>query len=176
MRMDYPLFSSPENQGQYLAQLRWQVVEACNEAGLVLDFLKDVWALAEPRIGFTLPWLAASEEFAPPMDYVIVPLVRFPSIDTIFHLEEAVGVAYGGRRIDFEVRMASLFEYIFDAAPSTVGAAVKWLEGRLEHGETLKLLSTLLQQALSLCDHLTPSTGKRCLISQSGRYRLRWFR
>jgi ribosomal protein L16 Arg81 hydroxylase len=114
MRMDYPRFGSCEVQSQYLTNLRAEIIKACSDAGLTLCFFKEMRAMAEPRIAFNLPRIDLPAGLSVSDAYEVVPLVRFPSKDTILHIEndDAVSVSHMGRVFWLGKQVGRVFEHI----------------------------------------------------------------
>jgi Cupin superfamily protein len=149
MRTDYPRFAGPDDRSRYLTALRSTIVNAVNEQGLTLDYLKDIWGLTESRIAFGLPGSARFDNLSSARDHVIVPLTRFPHPDLFVEVnEDVVEVVQGGKANLLDKLGARILKDSLESPPATVGALVDRLDGSASREQVFASLSALVQQNL----------------------------
>ncbi|HEY7338209.1 MAG TPA: cupin domain-containing protein [Bryobacteraceae bacterium] len=162
MRMDYPRFAKPEIQSKYLERIQAEITKACTEPGLILGFLKDLWALDEPRTELCLPW-GATQRRSLTDDHILVVSRRFTSLDTVVHLEreDAVEVIHEGRKLTFGEEIAPILECLYKRQPLTVGALAEGLRGAIAREDLTPALSELIERGLvAVREPLDTAEGK----------------
>jgi hypothetical protein len=117
---------------------------------LILGFLKEMRASAEPRTYFNLPLGLDRDPLAIPQEYLVVPLVRFPRIDLIRHVDgqDAVEMFINEAMVTFHADVAIIFDRLCSRPPASVQALIDSCSCEIPAHRVLESLSQLLVQGI----------------------------
>ena len=168
VRMDCPIFADSRCWVSYFSSFHREVVEVCNEAGLVLDCLKEHRRNAEPKIVFSLPWSLASCGEDVPTNAHVIPLVRFLHHDVIKLADDrnVASIILPHEIAHFHPDGLVVLQAIASEVPMTIDELVEVCADRLSRDRVLSVLIELAQKAIvtfqpqnePMCATQTPGT------------------
>jgi hypothetical protein len=87
---------------------------------------------------------------SPAKDAVVVPLLRFPNVDALRHLEREDGVAIwvNGRQLLFHEDVTIILQRSFEAPSPTVAQVVEYCAPPLSSPRVLELLGDLIARGV----------------------------
>jgi hypothetical protein len=124
MRMDLPRLASPVEQAEYLQRIRLRVATALGDDGLLNKYFDHLDSLAQPRLGFGLPW-SATDGVLPPDEDSVISVLPLRGLQPQQLGDGIIAVGFGGRICRFNQATAPLFEYLDRFALSSLGAFLR---------------------------------------------------
>jgi hypothetical protein len=170
LRVPCARFDTPAQQSAFIRTFQQEVMTACTSSGLLLGFLKDSKALAEPRVGFNFPWSVVGCCSEVSENLLVVPLTRFSGADSVrqSRQEDAVELFLNGNVLRLQEYTGKVLMHLSALHTVSVAVLLRVLAREMTRDQLFTAVAELIE--LGLAELREPELGEHDINNQKSSF------